>query len=68
VTDDPSCAEVIKPYQRGQDIERWWSAPSGLYMIVLKSSTDHQWPWADASDEVEAERRFRATYPHSIPT
>jgi hypothetical protein len=63
VADDPACAEVIKPYQRGQDIERWWSAPSGLYMIVLKSSTDHQWPWANAADEVEAERGFRATYP-----
>jgi hypothetical protein len=36
VADDPPCAEVIKPYQRGQDIERWWSPPSGLYMIVLK--------------------------------
>jgi len=63
MTDDPSCAEVIKPYQRGQDIERWWSAPSGLYMIVLKSSTDHHWPWADASDELKAEQRFRAAYP-----
>jgi hypothetical protein len=30
VADDPPCAEVIKPYQRGQDIERWWSPPSGL--------------------------------------
>jgi hypothetical protein len=63
VADDPPCAEVIKPYQRGQDIERWWSPPSGLYMIVLKSSTDHQWRWANASDELEAERCFRATYP-----
>jgi hypothetical protein len=32
-------------------------------MIVLKSSSDHPWPWADAPDEAEAERRFKKTYP-----
>jgi hypothetical protein len=63
VADDPACAEVIRPYQRGQDIDRWWSPPSGLHMIVLKSSGDQTWPWAGAADETDAERRFRATYP-----
>jgi hypothetical protein len=60
---DPKCAEIIKPYLRGQDIERWWSPPSGLHMIVLRSSSDYSWPWADAADEAEAERRFEAVYP-----
>lgn len=32
-------------------------------MIVLKSSGDYPWPWANAPDEGEAERRFEATYP-----
>jgi hypothetical protein len=41
VKSDPACADIIKPYLRGQDIERWWSPPSGLHMIVLKSSGDH---------------------------
>jgi Eco57I restriction-modification methylase len=63
VADDPACADVIKPYQRGQDIDRWWSLPSGLHMIVLKSSSDYPWPWANATDEVEAEHRFRTTHP-----
>jgi hypothetical protein len=63
VGNDPGCAEIIKPYLRGQDIERWWSPPSGLHMIMLKSSSDHHWPWADASDEAEAEKRFAAAYP-----
>jgi hypothetical protein len=63
VKDHPGCAEIIKPYLRGQDIERWWSPPSGLHMIVLKSSGDHHWPWADSPDEAEAERRFKAAYP-----
>jgi hypothetical protein len=63
VRDDPGCAEIIKPYLRGQDIERWWSPPSGLHMIVLKSSGDHPWPWADAPDEAAAEAIFKATHP-----
>jgi len=32
-------------------------------MIVLKSSSDHHWPWADLPDEIQAEQRFRAAYP-----
>lgn len=60
---DPRCAPLIRPYLRGQDIDRWWSPPSGLHMIMLKSSSDHRWPWADAPDETEAERRFKATHP-----
>jgi hypothetical protein len=60
---DPKSAEVIKPYLRGQDIDRWSSPASGLHMIVMKSSSDHAWSWADAPDEAEAERRFRSEYP-----
>ena len=60
---DPACAGVIKPYLRGQDIERWWSPDSGLFMIVLKSSGNHPWPWADAGDEKQAEAIFAKTYP-----
>lgn len=63
VRDDPACAEIIKPYLRGQDIERWWSPDSGLYMIVLKSSANHDWPWANAVDEVRAETIFARTFP-----
>jgi hypothetical protein len=32
-------------------------------MIMLKSSSDHHWPWADAPDEPEAEKRFKVAYP-----
>ena len=60
---DPKCADIIKPYLRGQDIERWWSPDSGLFMIVLKSSGNHAWPWANAGDENEAEAIFAKTYP-----
>lgn len=60
---DPACAELIKPYLRGQDIERWWSPDSGLFMILLKSSGNHPWPWANATDRHEAEAIFAETYP-----
>ena len=33
VAADPKCAEIIKPYLRGQDIERWYAPWRGLWMI-----------------------------------
>lgn len=62
ISDDPKCADIIKPYLRGQDVKRWWSAPSDLFMILIKSSSDYAWPWSTAEAE-EAERIFAATYP-----
>lgn len=61
VAGDPSCAEVIRPYIRGQDVDRWASDWAGLWMIALKSSGDYSWPWSDADDE--AESTFQRTYP-----
>lgn len=55
--------DIIRPYVRGQDLERWAPARSDLWMIVLRSSANHPWPWADAGDEAEAERLFQATHP-----
>ena len=61
VREDPRSAEVIKPYLRGQDIKRWSPEWHGLWIIVLKSSGDHTWPWSNAGDN--AEEIFRQTYP-----
>jgi hypothetical protein len=63
VRDDPKCGEIIRPYLRGQDIERWWSPPSGLHMIVMKSSGDYPWPWSGAPDDAAAETLFKEAYP-----
>lgn len=63
VRDDPAAAEVIKPYLRGQDIGRWSPEWAGLWMILMKSSSDHPWPWAGAATEGEAEAIFAKTYP-----
>ncbi|WP_316227142.1 MULTISPECIES: Eco57I restriction-modification methylase domain-containing protein [unclassified Bradyrhizobium] len=63
IAQEPSAEELIRPYLRGQDIQRWSSPESGLYMIVMKSSNDYPWPWAGATDEDDAERIFKQTYP-----
>ena len=38
VRDDPACADITKPYLRGQDIGRLAPDWQGLWMIVLASS------------------------------
>ena len=58
---DPACAKIIRPYIRGQDIKRWHPDWAGLWMIVLKSSGDHAWPWSSAGER--AEDVFRVNYP-----
>jgi hypothetical protein len=40
VRDDPGCADIIKPYLRGQDIERWHAPWNGLWMIFARRGID----------------------------
>jgi hypothetical protein len=61
IRDDPGCAAIIKPYLRGQDIKRWVPAWQRLWMIVLKSSGDHEWPWSASGESAEAV--FGGTFP-----
>ena len=63
VTADPNCELLFKPYLRGQDIDRWHAEWCGLWMLVIKSSANYQWPWSKAANEAEAEDLFRETYP-----
>jgi hypothetical protein len=58
---DPKSEPLFKPYLRGQDVERWQAEWTGLWMLALKSSGNHPWPWAEAGDRAEAV--FAATYP-----
>jgi hypothetical protein len=61
IADHEGCREHIKPYLRGSDLDRWHSNWDQLWMIVLPSSNDHPWPWAELGDA--AEEKFRAQYP-----
>jgi hypothetical protein len=63
VAEDPASGILFRRFLRGENIERWASRWSGLWMIVLKSSGDHAWPWASAPDDKKAESIFKATYP-----
>lgn len=40
VSEDPGCAEIIKRYVRGQDIERWLSPWNELWMIFARRGID----------------------------
>lgn len=61
IADDPRCEPVIKPYIRGEDIERWHSNWAGVWMIAVKSSLNEPWPWAESGND--AEHVFQRTYP-----
>ncbi len=62
VQHDPGCAEIIQPYLRGQDIKRWSPEWDGMWMIVLKSSSNHSWAWSHKPED-EAETLFQQSYP-----
>jgi hypothetical protein len=57
----PAAADLLRPYLRGQDMNRWLAESQGLWLIVLKSSGDHAWPWSQGGEN--AERLFQQTYP-----
>jgi len=61
VAEDPKCEPIIRKFLRGRDIQRWHPQWGGEWMIVLKSSENHPWPWANAGDK--AQSIFRKTYP-----
>ena len=60
VAADPSAAEILVPYVRGSDVERWTPDWKGQWMLALASSGNRDWPWTGADDP---EAVFRQTYP-----
>lgn len=61
--EDPRSAEVMKKYLRGQDIARWAPEWAGLWIMLLKSSGDHDWPWSGHTTDKTAEVAFEAAFP-----
>jgi hypothetical protein len=42
---DPACKEIIRPYIRGQDVERWYTSWPGLWMIFARRGIEiHRYP------------------------
>lgn len=62
VAEDGRSTEILKPYLRGQDVRRWRAEWGGLWMILLKSSDDFEWPWS-SSEAGEAEKILATTFP-----
>lgn len=69
VESDPGCESLIRPYVRGEDVERWNINWDQVWMIALKSSTNERWPWADAGNDAEAifARTFPSIYGRLLP-
>ncbi len=61
IRDDPGCSKIIRPCVRGQDVRRWSPCSPSRWMIVLRSSADHDWPWSGAGER--AEQVFAKVYP-----
>jgi len=66
---DPISEKVIVPYLRGQDIKRWHPEWAGLWMILLKSSENFDWPWSKSGESAEAvfARTFPSLHAHLKP-
>jgi SAM-dependent methyltransferase len=54
---DPNCSEIIRPYLRGQDIDRWSAEWAGLWMIFARRGIDiDRYPFVKAHlEEYRAE-------------
>ena len=61
IQEDARSADLLKPYLRGQDVERWQASWDDRWLLRLDSSADHDWPWRDGGDD--AEGLFAAAYP-----
>jgi hypothetical protein len=61
VSEDPACEPLLRKAIRGKNVGRWRPSWDGEWIILLKSSETHSWPWANAGSD--AERVFGESYP-----
>jgi methylase of polypeptide subunit release factors len=59
--EDPGCSSLLRPFFRGQDVDRWHAASTGLWIIAIASSENRDWPWSNRGAEAEA--TFAKVYP-----
>jgi SAM-dependent methyltransferase len=66
LANDPNCSSLLRPFLRGQDFARWHAASSDLWMIVMASSENRDWPWSNLGPEAEAvfAKAYPAIYTH----
>lgn len=62
VAEDPSSADILRPFLRGRDVKRWQTCFAGYYLVTIESSENRVHPWS-GSPPVDAEKIFARTYP-----
>lgn len=62
IQEDPTCEIHLQPWLRGKDIQRWAADYQDLYVINIRSSANHPWPWTGKTPE-EAEEIFENQHP-----
>lgn len=63
IAEDPKSADLIKPWLRGRDIQKWKAEWAGLYLIAIASSANREWPWSKERSEAKARPSFADAYP-----
>jgi hypothetical protein len=63
IAEDPKSADLIKPWLRGRDIQKWKAEWAGLYLIAIASSANREWPWSKERSEAKARSLFAKAYP-----
>jgi hypothetical protein len=62
IREHKSSAELLKPYIRGKDIDRWRAQFAEQFVVKIESSENKAHPWSGKSER-EAERLFAKAYP-----
>jgi hypothetical protein len=62
IREHKSSAEILKPYMRGKDINRWLAEFADQFVVKIESSENKDHPWSGKSEK-EAEKVFAKTYP-----
>ena len=62
IAEHPASAEVLEPFLRGRDVNRWQINFAEKYLIKIESSENREHPWSRQSTG-EAEQIFADTYP-----
>jgi len=62
VREHKSSAEILKPYIRGKDINRWRAEFADQFIVKIESSENQDHPWSGKSKK-DAEEIFAKTYP-----
>ena len=62
IREHKSSADILKPYIRGKDINRWLAEFADQFVVKIESSENKDHPWS-GKPEKEAERVFAKTYP-----